>query len=386
MFWGMLFFMEENRVMEVTVKKVSTKSELSDFIKFPWKIYKGNKYWVPPLLMEQKVLLDKKKNPFFKAADAEYFLAYKNDEIVGRIAAVKNDIHLKYHNDESGQFGFFESIDDQEVANALFDVAKSWIKEKGLKYMRGPANPSSNDIYGMLIDGFDDSPRLLMPYNPEYYIKLCENYGMRKGKDLYAWKIVNERLMESEKLRRGQELVRKRYNLKISQLDMKKFAKELEKFKYVYNKAWAPNWGFVPMTGEQIDAMAKDMRPLAEPSLVLFGEIEGNLVGAALVMLDYNFIFKQMDGRLFPFNFIKLFTQKKKIKWARILTLGIIPEYQKKGLDTIFYWEIVNRAAEIGIRLGEASWVLEDNDMMNRGLELMNAQRYKTYRIWEASV
>ena len=370
----------------ISVKKVSTKSELNNFIKFPWKIYKGNKYWVPPLLMEQKVLLDKKKNPFFKAADAEYFLAYKNDEIVGRIAAIKNDIHLKYHNDESGQFGFFESIDDQKVANALFDTAKSWMKEKGLKYMKGPANPSSNDIYGMLIEGFDDSPRLLMPYNPEYYIKLCENYGMRKGKDLYAWKLVNERLMESEKLRRGQELVRKRYDLKISQLDMKNFAKELDKFKYVYNKAWAPNWGFVPMTGEQIDAMAKDMKPLAEPSLVLFGEIEGKLVGAALVMLDYNFIFKQMNGRLFPFNFIKLFTQKKKIKWARILTLGIIPEYQKKGLDTIFYWEIVNRAAEIGIRLGEASWVLEDNDMMNRGLELMNAQRYKTYRIWEASV
>ena len=370
----------------ISVKKVSTKSELNNFIKFSWKIYKGNKYWVPPLLIEQKVLLDKKKNPFFKAAEAEYFLAYRNDAIVGRIAAIKNDIHLKYHNDESGQFGFFESIDDQKVANALFDTAKSWMKEKGLKYMKGPANPSSNDIYGMLIEGFDDSPRLLMPYNPEYYIKLCENYGMRKGKDLYAWKLVNERLMESEKLRRGQELVRKRYDLKISQLDMKNFAKELDKFKYVYNKAWAPNWGFVPMTGEQIDAMAKDMKPLAEPSLVLFGEIEGKLVGAALVMLDYNFIFKKMNGRLFPFNFIKLFTQKKKIKWARILTLGIIPEYQKKGLDTIFYWEIVNRAAEIGIRLGEASWVLEDNDMMNRGLELMNAQRYKTYRIWEASV
>ena len=382
----MLFFIEENKTMNVTVKKVSTKSELDKFIKFPWKIYKGNKYWVPPLLMEQKVLLDKKKNPFFKAAEAEYFLAYRNDEIVGRIAAIKNDIHLKYHNDESGQFGFFESIDDQDVANALFDKAKSWIKEKGLKHMRGPANPSSNDIYGILIEGFDDSPRLLMPYNPEYYIKLCENYGMRKGKDLYAWKLVNERLMESEKLRRGQELVRKRYNLKISQLDMKNFAKDLEKFKYVYNKAWAPNWGFVPMTSEQIDAMAKDMKPLAEPSLVLFGEIDGKLIGAALVMLDYNFIFKQMNGRLFPFNFIKLFTQKKKIKWARILTLGIIPEYQKKGLDTIFYWEIVNRAADIGIRLGEASWVLEDNDMMNRGLELMNAHRYKTYRIWEVSV
>jgi hypothetical protein len=373
-------------MQEITVKKVSTKSKLNQFIKFPWKIYKEDKHWVPPLLMEQKTLLNKQKNPFFKAAEADYFLAYRNSEIVGRIAAVKNDLHLKYHNDESGQFGFFECINDQQVANALFDTAKSWMKEKGIKFMKGPANPSSNDIYGMLIEGFDDSPRLLMPYNPEYYIKLCENYGMKKGKDMYAWKIVNEKLMASEKLKRGQELVRKRYNLEISQLDMKNFQKDLEKFKYVYNKAWAPNWGFVPMTEEQIDAMAKDMKPLAEPSLVLFGEIEGKLVGAALVMLDYNFIFKQMNGRLLPFNFIKLFTQKKKIKWARILTLGIIPEFQKRGLDAVFYWEIVNRAANIGIRLGEASWVLEDNDMMNRGLELMNGERYKRYRIWEAEV
>jgi hypothetical protein len=378
--------MEGTTMKEITVKPVTTKSELNQFIKFPWKIYKDDKYWVPPLLMEQKTLLSKQKNPFFKAATAEYFLAYRNGEIVGRIAAVKNDIHLKYHNDESGQFGFFECINDQQVANALFDTAKSWIKTQGLKYMRGPANPSSNDIYGMLVEGFDDSPRLLMPYNPEYYIKLCENYGMQKAKDLFAWKLVNEKLMASEKLKRGQELVRKRYNMKISQLNMKNFQKDLEKFKFVYNKAWAPNWGFVPMTEEQIDAMAKDMKPLAEPSLVLFGEIDNKLVGAALVMLDYNVIFKQMNGRLFPFNFIKLFTQKKKIKWARILTLGIIPEHQKKGLDTIFYWEIVNRAADIGIRLGEASWVLEDNDMMNRGLELMNAERYKKYRIWEVEV
>jgi hypothetical protein len=378
--------MEGTTMKEITVKPVTTKSELNQFIKFPWKIYRDDKHWVPPLLMEQKTLLDKQKNPFFKAAAAEYFLAFRNGETVGRIAAIKNDIHLKTHNDSAGQFGFFECINDQQVANALFDTAKSWIKIQGLKYMRGPANPSSNDIYGMLVEGFDDSPRLLMPYNPEYYIKLCENYGMKKAKDLFAWKLVNEKLMASEKLRRGQELVRKRYNMKISQLDMKNFHKDLEKFKFVYNKAWAPNWGFVPMTEEQIDAMAKDMKPLAEPSLVLFGEIDDKLVGAALVMLDYNVIFKQMNGRLFPFNFIKLFTQKKKIKYARILTLGIIPEHQKKGLDTIFYWEIANRAANIGILLGEASWVLEDNEMMNRGLELMNAERYKKYRIWEVEV
>ncbi len=371
---------------DITIRTVQTKKDLMKFIRFQWEIYKGNPYWVPPLIMERKKLLDKKKNPFFKEADAEYFLAERDGKIVGRIAAIKNDVHLKYHNDETGFFGFFESINNQEVANALFDAAKKWLQEKGLKHMRGPANPSSNDEYGMLMEGFDDSPRILMPYNPEYFMNLCENYGFKKAKDLYAWKIENEKISKSEKLKRGQEIVRKRYGLKISQLEMKHFDKDLDKFKFVYNKAWAPNWGFVPLSEEQIDEMAKDLKPLVEPSLVLFAEAKGELVGAALVMMDYNEIFKEMNGRLFPFNFIKLYTKKKKITWARILTLGIIPEHQKKGFDAVLYWEILQRAARLGIYRGEASWVLEDNEMMNRGLHLMRAEIYKKYRIWEIDI
>ena len=370
----------------INVRTVQTKNDLMKFIKFQWEIYIDDKYWVPPLLMERKKLLDKEKNPFFKNAEAEYFLAEKDGKLVGRIAAIKNDIHLKNHNDDTGFFGFFECINDQEVADALLNKAKDWIKGKGLSNMRGPANPSSNDEWGMLLEGFDDYPRILMTYNPNYYNTLCENYGMKKAKDMYAWKIENPKMLASEKLRRGQELVRKRYKLKVTHLNMKNFDADIEKFKYVYNKAWMPNWGFVPMTDEQIDAMAKDLKPLAEPTLVLFIEMNDELVGAALVMLDYNEIFRSMNGKLLPFNFLKLFTQKKKITWARILTLGIIPEHQKKGLDAVLYWEVVERAAKLGIYQGEASWVLEDNDMMNRGLELMKAERYKKYRIWEKSI
>ncbi len=373
-------------MQEIKIKKVETKSDLNIFIKCQWKFYKNDPYWVPPLLMERKTLLSKEKNPFFKNAEADYFIAYRNDEIVGRIAAIKNDMHLKYHNDNSGFFGFFECINDQEVANALFDTAKKWLKEKGLSSMLGPANPSSNDEWGMLLEGFDDPPRLLMTYNPKYYLDLCSNYGMIKAKDLLAYKLENHKVMGSEKLKRVQQLARDRYKLKISQLDMKNFTKELEKVKFVYNKAWAPNWGFIPMTDEQIDAMAKDLKPLVEPSLVLFGEIDNQLVGFALVMLDYNHIFRQMNGRLLPFNFIKLFTKKKEIKWARIITLGLIPEHQKKGLDAVFYWEIVNRAHNVGIDLGEASWVLEDNEMMNRGAVVMGGDPYKKYRIWQTDI
>lgn len=367
------------------IKTVKSKFDLMRFIKFQWEIYKDNPYWVPPLIMDRKKLLSK-KNPFFQHGEADYFLAYKDGKIVGRIAAIKNDLHNKYHNDKVGFFGFFESIDDQEVANSLFDAAKDWLGKRGFDIMRGPANPSSNDEYGMLISGFEDSPRILMPYNPHYYIKLCENYGFYKAKDLNAYKLESEKVFSSEKVKRVAEIAAKRSGIIISSLNMKDLKNELKKVKYIYNKAWAPNWGFVPMTDLEIDQAAKDLKSIVEPSLVLFGEINNQLIGFALTLLDYNQIFKEFNGRLFPFNFIKLFTKKKNITWSRIVTLGIIPEYQKRGLDAVFYWEIVNRANKIGINLGEASWILEDNDMMNRGATALNAEIYKKYRIWEKNI
>ena len=370
----------------VNIKTVSNKKDLMKFIKFPWEIYKGNEYWVPPLITDRKKILDKTKNPFFENAEAEYFLAYQNGKIVGRIAAIKNDLHNKHHNQNIGFFGFFECIDNQNVANALFDTAKKWLQDKGLEAMRGPANPSSNDEYGMLLEGFNDSPRIMMPYNPEYYLKLCENYGFNKAKDLFAYKLEHEKTASSGKLKRVAEIARKRSGIKITQIDLKNFKSELEKVKYVYNKAWAPNWGFIPMTEKEIDNIAKELKPLVEPSLVLFGEIDNKLVGFALVMLDYYYVLKKINGRLFPFGFLKLLTEKKNIKWSRILTLGIIPEYQKRGLDAVFYWDILMRAHKIGIDLGEASWVLEDNEMMKRGAQVMNGEIYKRYRIYEIEI
>jgi GNAT superfamily N-acetyltransferase len=371
---------------EIKIIKVANQKDLMRFIKFPWKIYRGDGYWVPPLIMDRKKLLNKQKNPFYKHAEADFFLAERDGELVGRIGAIKNDLHNKYHNDRVGFFGFFECINDQKVADKLFDTARKWLKDHGLTEMRGPANPSSNDEYGMLLEGFEDEPRLLMTYNPKYYLDLCEGYGLKKAKDLYAYKLENKKVTSSEKLKRVAEIAIKRSGMIIKQLNMKDFDNELAKVKEVYNKAWAPNWGFIPMTDDEIDAMAKDLKPLVEPSLVLFGEINGKTVGFALVMLDYNQIFKSLNGKLFPFGIIKLFTQKKKITWSRVLTLGIIPEYQKRGLDAAFYYDIVTRAANIGIYRGEASWILEDNEMMNRGANVMNGEIYKKYRIYEMPV
>ncbi len=370
----------------ISVRPVKSKKDFKTFLKFPWKIYKDDPYWVPPLFMEKKRILDKNKNPFFKRADMEMYLAEKNGEVVGRIAAIRNDVHNEIHKENIGFFGFFESINDQDVTNKLFETAEKWVKAQGLDAIRGPANPSSNDEYALLIEGFDDSPRLMMTYNPKYYMDLIENYGFKKIKDLYAWKIENDKIMKSEKLLRVSEIARKRSGIKIREVDMKNFKKELEIVKYIYNKAWAPNWGFIPMTDEEIEALASDLKPLIEPSIVLFGEIDNKPVGFALVMLDYNQIFKEMNGHLFPFNFIKLYTKRKQIKWARIITLGIIPEYQKRGLDAVFYYEIAKRAEKIGILLGEASWILEDNEMMNRGAKVMNGTLYKKYRVYQKDI
>lgn len=367
----------------ITIKKVETKKDLMTFIKFQWEIYKNDPYWVAPLIMERKVMLSKKKNPFFQHGDMELFLAEKDGKVSGRIAAIRNDLHNKIHNENIGFFGFFECINDQNVANALLDTAKNWVKEKGLTDMRGPASPSSNDEWGMLLEGYDDSPRLLMPYNPKYYITLCENYGLTKIKDLYAYKLENRKVSSSEKLIRGAEIVRQRNKVKIVPLEMSKFKEALDKVKMIYNKAWAPNWGFVPLTEDEINLMAKDLKSIVEPSLVFFAEIDGKTAGFALALLDYNQVFKYMNGRLFPFGFINLFTKKKEIKWARVITLGVIPEFQKRGLDSLLYYEVLDRAHKIGIDLGEASWILEDNEMMNRGAQLMNGELYKKYRVFQ---
>lgn len=363
-----------------------TKSNIKKFIKFAWKIYKGDPNWVPPLMMDKMKILNQEKNPFFKTAELEMFMAYKDGEPVGRIAAIKNDTHNKVHNENIGFFGFFESINDQEVANALMDKAKEWLKSKGLDAMRGPANPSSNDEYAMLLEGFDDPPRLMMTYNPKYYLDLMDNYGMKKVKDLYAYKIDNPKLLKSEKLIRVAEIAAKRSKVVVEQIDLKKFKSELERVKFVYNQAWAPNWGFIPMTDEEIDNLAKELKPLVEPSLVLFAKIDGKTVAFALVMLDFNELFINFNGKLFPFNVIKLFTQRKKISWARVITLGIIPEYQKRGLDAVLYYEITKRAEKLGILKGEASWILEDNEMMKRGAEVMNGELYKKYRVYQIDI
>ncbi|MEM7103465.1 MAG: hypothetical protein AAF502_10070 [Bacteroidota bacterium] len=373
--------------MSIQIRPVTDKKQEKTFIHFPWKIYENDPNWVPPLLMDIKLKLNKKKHPFYEFGEIQLFLAYKGEKTVGRIAAIQNKRYNEYHNCKTGFFGFFECINDQEVANALFDTARGWLKAKGLNVLHGPASPSSNYDYGLLVEGFDDPPRLMMTYNPAYYPELFEKYGLKKATGLLAYRLKAETVLANKKLERVANMVEKRYEVKMRPINMKNFFDEVKLIKKIYDNAWIDNWGFVPVSDAETEALAKELKMVVEPKLAQFMlNKEGEVIGMFVALPDFNAILKSFNGRLFPFNFLKMFFQKKKIKYVRIWALGLMPEYRNKGLDAIMYLTIIRNGMELGYRVGEASWILEDNDMMNRGLEVVNGEIYKRYNVYELSI
>lgn len=375
--------------MSIEIKKVTDTAGKKKFVNSQWLFYKDNPNWVAPIKMDRMKLLNEEKNPFFQHAEIQLFLAYKGNEIVGRIAAITNENHNKIHNDKVGFFGFFESINDQEVANTLFDEAQKWLKEKGMEDIRGPVNPSTNDEVGLLVDAFDMPAVILMTYNPPYYQQLIENYGFKKEKDLLAY-ILHHDSYASEKLTRMQQIVRDRKKITIRPLnfkDRKQFKADVKTLKEIYNAAWQPNWGFVKMTDAEFDFLANDLKTIAEPRLTIIAEIDGKPAGFALSLPDINqsLIYNKGGGILGAVW--NLFTKKSKIDLTRIIVLGVLPEYQSTGVDAVLYYEIGETAFELGMPKGEASWILEDNEMMKRGLETtMKGEVYKTYRIFQKSL
>jgi hypothetical protein len=366
----------------VVIRNVSSSGDVKRFIKFQWEIYKNNPYWVPPLLMDRRKLMDKKKNPFYAHADAEFFLAYRDGEIVGRIAAIMNHNHNKEHSDKIGFFGFFECVDDQDVANTLLGTAKNWLLQRGADAMRGPASPSVNDEYGLLIDGFDKSPVVLMPYNPPYYATLLEKAGLKKVKDLHAWHVHKDKVF-SEKLERVSAMVKSRHGISFRPLDMKNFKREVELIHALYNRAWQYNWGAVPMTDAEFDTLAKDLKPVVVPGLVIIAEFKGEPIGFSLSLPDLNIALKHnRKGYLLP-GLYCLLRYKKAIKATRIITLGVVKEHQLTGAGGVLFYETGKASVALGYPEGEAGWILEDNVMMNRGAELLQGERVKTYRIYE---
>jgi len=364
------------------VRPIATRQDELAFIRFPWSIYRNSPAWVPPLLMDRKKLIDRKKNPFYKHAEAEFFLAERDGEVVGRIGAILNHNHNKEHHENIGFFGFFESVHDQQVANALFDEVRKFLARFNVTALRGPANPSVNDEYGLLVDGFDVTPMLLMPYNPPYYAALIESYGFRKVKDLYAY-LLNQDEVYSERLERAVSIVKQRYNIEFRSLNMKKFHEEVERIKVVYNAAWQHNWGEVPMTDEEMDALAADLKAVVVPDLVIIAEYKGKPIGFGLTIPDINMALRyNKRGYLVP-GIWHLLTKKKKINACRIIALGVVPEYLHTGAANVLFYETARRAKRLGYHFGEASWILEDNLQMNRAAEAMRGKITKRYRIYQ---
>jgi len=369
----------------IEIKPVVSKQDVNRFIKLPWKLYANDPMWVPPLLMDRKKLIDKKNNPFYQHAEAEFFLAYRDGELVGRIGAIINHHHIKEHKENLGFFGFFESINDQNVANALFKTAREWLKQHGMTAMRGPANPSVNDEYGLLVDGFNRPPVILMPYNPPFYGNLIEGAGIPKIKDMYAYNVSRDKVF-TERFIKIAEGVRKREGMTFRSIDMKKFKEEVDAIKRLYNRAWQYNWGAVPMTDAEFDYLAHDLKQVIVPELIVIAEFKGEPIGFALAIPDLNIALKyNKSGRLLT-GIYHMLRHKKKINWARILVLGVIPERLKTGAGTVLFFETARRCIENGYPEGEASWVLEDNVMMNRAAEFLNGDRYKTYRLYQTEL
>ena len=372
----------------MTIKQVLSKSDLKDFIDFPHDLYKNDPNYVPQLFVAMKELMSPKKNPWFKHSKADLFLAYRDKRIVGRIAAIRNNQYIAFSNLSKGFFGFFDVIEDYQVAKALLDHVKNWLLAEDLSVMSGPTNFSTNDTAGLLIDGFDKPPVVEMTYNYPYYQKYIEQWGLEKEMDLLAYYVPQDSV--SHKSIRLGKLLEQRLNrrgITLRYIKIKDFKKELQSIKDVYLKAWEKNWGFVPPTEEEFEFLAKNLKSIVKTEYCPIAEIDGKAIGFALAIPDINQILINIKrGRLLPTGIFKLLFGQKKVNMLRIIILGVIPEYRRLGIEALFYARIIENSSKNGIIAGEGSWVLENNEMMNQGMRNMNAYPYKRYRIYQKSI
>jgi len=370
---------------KVQVREVASKQDKKRFVRMLWDIYRDDPIWLPPLEMDRMKLMDEEKNPFYTHSKAKFFVAERDGKIVGRIGAIVNDHYINAQNDRAGFFGFFESVNDSDVARPLFDSAEKFLREQGMKAAYGPASPSSNDEYGLLIDGFDGPPVILMTYNPPYYANLIEQSGYKKDHDLYAY-LLSQDTARSDKLVRVSKSMAERNRITTRKFDKKRFTEEADLVKHIYNTAWENN-GFVPITDAEFDWMVKDLKQIYDPDLIFFAEVDGKPVGFALSLPDVNRAFKAgariPSGLLnLPVALWNLITKKKSIDLIRIVILGVLKEYRGRGVDALLYTATMEEAKRKGYQYGEASWVQESNIPMNRAAQMMNGEKYRTYRVY----
>ncbi len=371
--------------MSFQVVRVSTKREVKEFVNMVFDLYKDDPNWVAPLIFDQMNFLNPEKNPYYRHSAVQLFLVRDGQKCVGRISAHTNRQHNAYHHDRVGFFGFFECIDHQEVAHILFKEASEWLVEQGCDSIRGPFNFSTNEECGLLIDGYDSSPFIMMTHHLDYYPRLIEKEGLSKAKDLYAWLLRYDKMPDFLD-RIGKSIIAKEPSFTVRPLNKKKLKEEIETVFTIYQKAWEVNWGFVPMIRDEFDHLVKSLLPVVVPDLVYIAECEGKPIGFSVTLPNYNIILQKLKGHLFPFGIFKLLYYKNKIKSLRVLAMGVVGEYQTRGIDSLFYYYSWKKGLELGYNCGEFSWVLEDNTSMNRIAKHLGAHIHKTYRIYEKSI
>ncbi len=362
-----------------TVHEVESRADLRRFISFPYGLYRHDQYWVPPLRREVKRQLT--KHPFHRYADSRYFLAYKENRVAGRIAAIVNHRYNEFQGANAGFFGYFECIEDEGTARALLETAVQALKQRGVAEVLGPASPSSNGEFGLLIDGFDILPGLIMPYHKRYYRQFLEAAGFAKCKDLFAYQ-VHEDELNPKALRLFERIAARQDNLRIRQYDPSRFNEEIETVLRLYNGAWERNWGFVPMTEEEFRSEAQLMRRIADPRVLLFAEVGGETVGFALSLPDINQAVRHAHGRLFPLGFLRILYHVRTIRKLRTLLLGVDSRFRDRGLDGLLVWETITRGIKAGYNVSECSWVLEDNLKIRRPIEKIGGRITQTYRVY----
>ncbi len=367
-----------------------SRKELNRFFDVADRVYKGDPNWVPPLRGDvAKVFSD--KNPFLRHAEMQLFLARRDGREVGRIAAVLDGNHNEFHGEKTVFFGFFESEDDRQTAGALFDAVASWGRERGMTVLRGPANPSLNDEAGLLVEGFDSPPVLMMTYNPRYYVRLLEGAGFHNAKDLLAYwfEIAADPL---ERLTRiAERFARKEPNIVVRTVSKSGLARDLPKIREVYNEAWEKNWGFVPMTPDEMDFMASRLKPLVVEDLLFLAEIrhlDGRVepIGFMLTLPDYNTAIQPLRGKLLPFGWLKFLLGLKRIRTLRVVTLGIKKDYRMRGIQSVMFERGLRASLKRGYTGCEVSWLLEENDLVIGSVRLWGGKLYKTYRMYEKEV
>jgi GNAT superfamily N-acetyltransferase len=369
---------------EVIVKQATTRREKRQFLTFPWTLYRDDPNWIPPLRGNQRELVNYTRHPFYEVNQVQTFLAYRGPTVCGRIAAILNQGHNERYGERRGFFGFFECRDDQQAAHALLDAVRDWFAERDVHCLRGPTNPSLNYELGMLVEGFDSPATFMMTYNPPYYPRLIESYGFRKAQDLYAfWGGLDMLPQIRDKLGPISEKIIEHLGLTLRPLSKSNFRKDVEMFLSIYNRSLANTWGFVPMSPGEMRHMAGGLQNLIVPELTMIAETKGEMVGAVFGLPDYNPRIKLIDGRLFPFGFIRLLWNRKAIKRVRLISTNVVPEYQRMGVGLALMAALAPQGLKWGLQEAEFSWVLESNSLSRGSLEKGGAKLTKTYRLYD---